>query len=201
MAKNQGRKESSLVLAAAALDEELRRYDALADEARRSSINSARSLERAVRIVQESTGRNETVQEKLRGLVAEIEASRVRQVESLHALLEAAKHAQARSEQYDALMQRFAALGESARHVNTVAAEADAKRAGGAPETEVLEGLGAIEAQMTAVVAEAEALAVAAESQDWADSKRQADAARQQLLAVKNKLTAARRTVAMRAPS
>jgi hypothetical protein len=201
VAKNQGRKESSLVLAAAALDEELRRYDALADEARRSSINSARSLERAVRIVQESTGRNETVQEKLRGLVAEIEASRVRQVESLHALLEAAKHAQARSEQYDALMQRFAALGESARHVNTVAAEADAKRAGGAPETEVLEGLGAIEAQMTAVVAEAEALAVAAESQDWADLKRQADAARQQLLAVKNKLTAARRTVAMRAPS
>jgi hypothetical protein len=199
--KNQGRKESSLVLAAAALDEELRRYDALADEARRSSINSAKTLERAVRIVQESTGRNETVQEKLRGLVGEIEASRVRQVESLNALLEAAKHAQARSEQYDALMQRFAALGESARQVNTIAAEADAKRAAGAPETEVLEGLGAIEAQMAAVVAEAEALAVVADEQDWADLKRQADGARQQLLAVKNKLTAARRTVAMRAPS
>jgi uncharacterized coiled-coil DUF342 family protein len=199
--KNQGRKESSLVVAAAALDDELRRYDALADEARRSSINSAKTLERAVRIVQESTGRNETVQEKLRGLVAEIEASRVRQVESLNALLEAAKHAQARSEQYDALMQRFAALGESARQVNTVAAEADAKRVAGAPEAEVLEGLGAIEAQMAAVVAEAEALAVEAESQDWADLKRQADAARQQLLAVKNKLSAARRTVAMRAPS
>ena len=98
-------------------------------------------------------------------------------------------------------MQRFAALGESARVVNTLAAEADAKRQVGAPEAEILEGLGNLEAQMTAVVIEAETLSAIADEQDWADLKRQADAARQQLLSVKNKLTAARRVVAMRAPS
>jgi uncharacterized coiled-coil DUF342 family protein len=199
--KNPSRKESSLVLAAAALDEELRRYDSLAEEARRSLINSGKTLERAVRIVQESTSRNETVQDKLRELVAQIEGARTRQVESLNTLLEAAKRAQSRSEQYDALMKRFAALGESAREVNTRAAEADAKRQAGAPETELLEGLGSIETQMASVVAEAETLEQIATEQDWADLKRQADAARQQLLAVKNKLTAARRVVAMRAPS
>ena len=201
MAKNQSRKESSLVLAAAALDEELRRYDSLAEEAKRSTINSGKTLERAVRIVQESTARNETVQDKLRELVAQIEGSRTRQVDSLNTLLEAARRAQARSEQYDALMKRFAALGESAREVNALAAEADAKREASAPETELLEGLGHIETLMAAVVAEAEALASMATEQDWADLKRQADAARQQLLAVKNKLSAARRVVAMRAPS
>jgi uncharacterized coiled-coil DUF342 family protein len=199
--KNPSRKESSLVLAAAALDEELRRYDSLAEEARRSLINSGKTLERAVRIVQESTSRNETVQDKLRELVAQIEGARTRQVESLNTLLEAAKRAQSRSEQYDALMKRFAALGESARAVNTRAADADAKRQAGAPETELLEGLGSIETQMASVVAEAETLEQIATEQDWADLKRQADAARQQLLAVKNKLTAARRVVAMRAPS
>jgi len=201
VSKQPSRKESPLVLAAAALDQELRRYDSLADEARRASINSGKTLERAVRIVQESTARNETVQDKLRELVAQIEGARTRQVESLNTLLEAAKRAQSRSEQFDALMQRFAALGESARVVNTLAAEADAKRQVGAPEAEILEGLGNLEAQMAAVVTEAEALSAIADEQEWDDLKRQADAARQQLLSVKNKLTAARRVVAMRAPS
>jgi len=201
VSKQPSRKESPLVRAAAARDQELRRYDSLADEARRASINSGKTLERAVRIVQESTARNETVQDKLRELVAQIEGARTRQVESLNTLLEAAKRAQSRSEQFDALMQRFAALGESARVVNTLAAEADAKRQVGAPEAEILEGLGNLEAQMAAVVTEAEALSAIADEQEWDDLKRQADAARQQLLSVKNKLTAARRVVAMRAPS
>jgi hypothetical protein len=202
VAKTQSRKESSsLVLAAAALDHELRRYDSLAEEARRSPINSAKTLARAVRIVQESAGLNETVQDKLRELVAQIEESRTRQVESLNTLLEAARRAQSRTEQYSALMKRFEALGVSAREANTLAAEADAKRLAGAPEAELLEGLGNIEAHMASVLTEAEALADIALEQDWSDLKRQADAARQQLLAVKNKLTAARRVVAMRAPS
>jgi len=199
--KSPSKKESSLVLAAAALDEELRRYDSLADESKRARIDSGKTLERAVRIVQESTARNETVQDKLRELVAQIEEARTRQVDSLNVLLDAARRAQARSEQYDALMKRFAALGESAREVNTLAGAADAKRQAGAPEGELLEGLGSLETQMSAVVDEAEALAAVADEQDWADLKRQADAARQQLLAVKNKLVAARRAVAMRAPS
>jgi hypothetical protein len=201
VAKNQPRKESPLVLAAAALDEELRRYDALAEEARRSQINSAKTLERAVRVVQESTSRNETVQEKLRGLVTQIEEARVRQVDSLNALLEAAQKAQARSQQYDDLLQRFAALGESARQVNELAADTETKRNAGASETEVLASLEKLQMQMATVVAEAEALAALATEQEWVDLERQADAVRQQVLAAKNKLTAARRAVATRAPS
>jgi hypothetical protein len=199
--KNPANKESPLVVAAAALDEELRRYDSLADEAKRSHIDSAKTLERAVRIIQESTGRNETVQDKLRGLVAEIEAARIRQVESLNTLLEAAQRTQARSEQYDALLKRFAALGESARQVNALAVEVDTQRRADAGETELVERLGTMETQMAGVVAEANALAALASEQDWSDLARQADAVRQQVLAAKNKISAARRAAVARAPS
>jgi uncharacterized coiled-coil DUF342 family protein len=199
--KNPTKKESPLVLAAAALDEELRRYDSLAEEAKKSHINSGKTLERTVRVVQESTGRNETVQAKLRDLVKEIEDARMRQVESLNTLLEAAQRAQARSEQYEGLLKRFAALGESARHVNALAIEANAQRQSGAPEVTILQGLDEVQTQMAAVVAEAEALVALATDQDWTDLERQADAVRQQILAAKNKLVAARRAVATRAPS
>jgi hypothetical protein len=199
--KNPAKKDSPLVLAAAALDEELRRYDALADEAKRSHIDSGKTLERAVRVVQESTAHNESVHQKLRGLVKEIEEARVRQVESLNVLLEAAKRAQARSEQYEALLKRFAALGETARRVNALAVEAEAKRLRGAPEAAILQGLDDVQTQMAAVAAEAEALLALATEQNWTDLERQADAVRQQVLAARNRLVAARRAAATRAPS
>ncbi len=201
MSKSQTRKDSPLVVAAAALDEELRRYDALADEAKRATINSGKTLLRAVALVNESNEKSEIIQEKLRALVTQIEEARVRQVESLNALLQAAERAQARSEQHDALVKRFAALGDSARQVQTLAADLDTKRREGSNEGEILSGLGDVEAQISAVVAEADALATLAEEQDWADLHRQADAARQQILSIKNKLAAARRDAATRAPS
>ncbi len=197
-----GNATSPLVLAAAALDEELRGYDDLAEEAKRAHIHSAKTLERAVRIVQESMSRNETVQDKLRELVAQIEAARLRQVESLNTLLEAAKHVQARSEQYDTLMKRFAALGESARAANalavSLATESDAKREAGAAESEIAASLGSVEESMAKVLTEAQALADIAAEQNWEDIKRQADSARQQVLGAKNKLTSARRNAPTR---
>lgn len=190
-----------LVAAAAALDDELRAYDELAREARRIKFDSEKSLQRAIRIVQESQGRNDAIQEKLRALVAQIEEARGRQVDSLNTLLEAAKTVQARAQEHDALMARFAALGESAQRVNTLTLELSAKRSAGASESEILQGLGEIQLQMASVVGEAEALAQRATEQEWPDLARQADAVRQQVLAAKNKLALAHKTVATRAPS
>jgi hypothetical protein len=195
VAKSSPKNESPLVRAAAALDEELRRYDALADEAKQVQISSGKALERAAKIVQESTSRNDALQEKLRELVAQIEAARGRQVESLGVLLEAARRTQARSEQYDAILQRFSALGESARGVSAQAAEASSKRgegSEGATEAEARASLAAMEVSMAGVVAEAEALTALAADQGWDDLKSQADGVRQQVLALKSKLTAAR---------
>jgi hypothetical protein len=190
-----------LVAAAAALDDELRAYDELAAEARRIKFDSEKSLQRGLRIVQESQERNDVVQEKLRALVAEIEQARIRQVESLNALLEAAKTLQARAQEHEALMARFAALGESSQRVNALTLELSAKRSAGASESEILQGLGEIQVHMASVVGEAEALAQRATEQGWPELARQADAVRQQVLAAKNKLALAHKTVATRAPS
>lgn len=191
----------ALVAAAAALDDELRAYDELAREARKIKFDSEKSLQRALRIVQESQGRNDAIQEKLRALVAQIEEARRRQVESLNTLLEAAKTVQARAQEHDSLMARFAELGESAQRINALTLELAAKRSAGASESEILQGLGELQLHMATVVGEAEALAQRATEQDWPELARQADAVRQQVLAAKNKLALAHKTVATRAPS
>jgi hypothetical protein len=190
--KNQANRESPLVLAAMGLDDELRRFDALADEAKNVQISTGKTLERAVKVVQETTVRHEALQGTLQELVRQIEAARLRQVDSLGVLLEAAKRTQLRSQQYEALLKRFGALGESARGVGTQATDADARRGAGAGEAEVRESLGAIEVAMAGVVAEAEALTALAGEQGWDDLKAKADGVRQQVLALKNKMATAR---------
>lgn len=180
------------MLAAMGLDDELRRFDALADEAKNVQISTGKTLERAVKVVQETTVRHEALQGTLQELVRQIEAARLRQVDSLGVLLEAAKRTQLRSQQYEALLKRFGALGESARGVGTQATDADARRGAGAGEAEVRESLGAIEVAMAGVVAEAEALTALAGEQGWDDLKAKADGVRQQVLALKNKMATAR---------
>lgn len=192
---------SPLVAAAAALDAELHAYDDLAREVRRVPLTSEKGLQRAVHIVQESAGRNDAVQQKVRALVEQIEQARARQVESLQALLEAARAVQARAEQHDELMRRFAALGESAQSVSAMAAELTAKRQAGAADAEVLHALDEVEARMGTVVSEAVSLVALAADQEWTDLARQADAVRQQVLSAKNKLAMARQKLATTAPS
>ena len=192
---------SPLVAAAAALEGELRAYDELAHEAQRLRIDGERGLRRGIAIVQESGGMSERIQERLRALVAEIEEVRARQVQSLTALLEAATTVEKRAQQHTELMQRFAALGESAGQVNALAMALSEKRAVGASDTELLPDLQGIQVHIDVVVAEAEALSHRAREEQWPDLARQADSLRQQVLSAKNKLALAYKTVAMRAPS
>jgi hypothetical protein len=85
--------------------------------------------------------------------------------------------------------------------VNTLAAELATKRNEGATETEVLELLREIQAQMTAVADEADGVTEAAEKDGWPEIARQADAVRQQVNAVKSKVAAAHRSISAGAPS
>jgi hypothetical protein len=192
---------SPLLAAAAALDQELRAYDELAREAKHLRVNTEKGMQRAIRIVQESNGTNETIQEKLRALVAQLEEARGRQAESMNVLLDAARSVQARAESHDTLMRRFGALGESARLVNDLVAALAAKRNEGATETETLAGLSEIQAQMASVASEAEALIQRATEEDWPEVARQADGIRQQVVSARNKLALAHRALARSSPS
>jgi hypothetical protein len=198
---NPSKAPSALLAAATALDEELRAYDDLAHDAQRAKIDSERGLRQAIGIVQDSGRRNDRIQERLRVLVGEIENARIRQAESLSILLDTARTVQARAQEHEALMGRFSVLGESAKNLNTLTKELSERRAAGASETELLEGLNSIQLQMAAVVGEAEALTERAREQQWPEIARQADSVRQQVLSAKNKLALAHKAVASRAPS
>jgi hypothetical protein len=199
MSKDSGL--SPLVAAAAAVDEELREYDELAREAQRVSLDGEKALARAARVLSASTERQSRIQEKLQALVSEIEAARVRQQKSLDALVTVSRALEARATAFDALMRRFAEMGLSAQAIHRLSADLSERKAAGAPEAELLDGLRVVEEQMVAVAAFAEGIARDAEEGGWPEIARQADALRQQLRAAKNKLSLAYKTVAARSPS
>jgi chromosome segregation ATPase len=196
------RKESSpLVAAATALDAELGGLADLARAASQESLDTERSMARATKTLTTSVEQQSFIEQRLRALVAEIERVRERQQESTQSLLDFAHEVERRGKSRDALHARFAALAESAAHVNTLAAALGERKAAGAPDAEVLERLAAIQVELAGVVGEAEVLVDAATRETWPEIARQADTVRQQMLAAKNKLALAQRTLASRAPS
>jgi chromosome segregation ATPase len=190
-----------LVAAAAALDDELRALTELADETRRESLDSERSMARATKALSAYVEQQARIEQRLRALVEEIDRARVQQQESIETLVHAAHDVERRAKSRDGLLARFAALGESAGRVSALAAELSARKGEGAADNELLSRLGAIQLEMAGVVAEAEALARAAKDDTWPEIARQADGIRQQMLAAKNKLALVQRTLAARGPS
>lgn len=192
---------SPLVAAAAAVDAELRDYDELAREARHVALDGEKALAHAARLLSESTQRQPRIQEKLKALVGEIEGARLRQQRSLDMLVETSRALEARANEFDAIMRRFAAVGESAQAIFRLTSEISNKKNNGAPESDLLEGLRQIEERMGRVLTDAADLAREAERDGWPEMARQAGCIRQQVGAAKDKLALACKTVAARAPS
>lgn len=192
---------SPLVAAAAALDDELSRLTDLAEGTKNEALDGERSMSRTTKALSASVEQQARIETRLRALVEEIERARVRQQESTKALVDVAHEVERRAKSRDELLARFAALGESAGHVNSLAVELGVRKNAGAADAEILERLASIQMEMAAVVGEAEVLFEAAKHETWPEIARQADGIRQQMLAAKNKLALAQRTVASRAPS
>jgi hypothetical protein len=195
-------KESSpLVSAAAALDKELHALAELASETKRESLNTERSIARATTALSDSVQFQARIEGKLKGLVSEIAAIQKLQQDSIDTLVTVAREVERRAKSRDELLRRFAELGAMAAQVNTLARELTTREAEGSAADERLDRLRVIEQQMDAVVAEAQSIAEAAARDDWPEFARQADSARQQMLAARNKLVLAHKGAAERAPS
>jgi hypothetical protein len=192
---------SSLVAAASAVDEQLREYDQIAQDAKRVELDSEKALTRAARILENATTKQPQIQLKLRLLVGEIEAAQGRQQASLDALVEVSRALAARAAEFEGLLGRFATLGEAAKAINQLTGELSTRKNDGASDSELLEGLRALESRIEAVIIEAQGLAKDAEENRWPEIARQADAIRQQVASAKNKLALAHRAVSERAPS
>src|SRR2546423_7499542 len=160
--------------AAAALEAELRRFEQLSELATRVELKSQKNLERASRAAQDAAEAQERVNERVRALVEAIAQARARQEEQARLLVERAGQIDERRQALEALLARFAHLGNEAAEGNALLKE-------GGDVAEAEQRLGTVAGAAEEVLHEAERVG-------FEDAVRQADSIRQQSLAARNKL-------------
>ena len=193
---------SPLVAAAEAFDESLRRFAALADGLRSTSLDSSHGLGRAADALKEVADCEEDLQAQARTLIAALTTAREAQEAQSELVRTRALEIQARSGEYAALLGRFEAIGVEAAELNTVTQRLASQRKIGerlgdrsgeqglseGDVSSLLSELGDIEERMAGVVTTSEGLANDARSADFGDLHRKTDALRQQLLAARNRI-------------
>jgi len=160
--------------AAAALEAELRRFEQVTDLAARLELKSQKNLERAARAAQDAAEAQARVAEKVSALVEEIGHARQRQESQAAQLTERAREIQSRRQVLDALLARFARLGNEAAEVNALLQK-------GGPVEEAAQ-------RLERVAASAEELLGDAQRDGFEDATRQAESIHKQSLSARNRL-------------
>jgi hypothetical protein len=185
---------SPLVAAAEAFDESLRRFAALAESLRSTSLDSSHGLGRAADALKEVADCEEDLQARARTLIAALGTAREAQERQTELVRSRALEIQARSGEYATLLGRFEAIGVDAAELNTVTQRLASQRKLGeqglneGDVSSLLSELGEIEERMATVIASSEGLANDARSAEFDDLHRKTDALRQQLLAARNRI-------------
>jgi chromosome segregation ATPase len=191
MSKRDKPPSSELTSAAEALEAQLRRFESLADQFRRSPLNSEKSLERASKLLRDVAEQDGLLNASVSALVAAVAKTRDRQQQEADSVNAHALHLQQRAELFKALLERYGALGQSAAELNQRMQEFATQRAqaqGEEHNAALLQSLEALQERMGQVADEARAVVEQAEAQDFADVGRQAESLRQQILSARNKL-------------
>jgi uncharacterized protein YoxC len=191
MSKRDKSPSSELVAAAEALDAQLTRFESLADQFRKSPLNSEKSLERASKLLRDVAEQDQQLNASVSALVAAVTATRDRQQVQAESVNARAQELQQRADTFKSLLDRYGALGQSAAELNQRMQEFAAQRGQAQTaeqNTQVLATLDALNERMGQVAEEAQAVTRLSEEQDFTDIGRQADSLRQQLLSARNKL-------------
>jgi hypothetical protein len=199
MSKRDKSPSSELVAAAEALESQLTRFESLADQLRKSPLNSEKSLERASKLLRDVAEQDQVLNASVSALVAAVTAARDRQQTQAEAVNARAQELQQRAETFKSLLERYGALGQSAAELNQRMQEFAAQRSQAqTPEqnAELLGTLDALNERMVQVAEEAQSVTKLADEQDFSDVGRQADSLRQQLLSARNKLGLLRKGLA-----
>ncbi|HEY2749064.1 MAG TPA: hypothetical protein VGL86_30800 [Polyangia bacterium] len=178
---------SSLKAAVQALDDELARFEALADAAQRTPLTSERNLEKAATAVNQAAESQQRVHGHIQALIDAITAARVKHDETAQELVKTRDLVQARGERFQTQLARFAALGKEAADISGFVRQLGELK--GKPNGEVVAQLAQVQERMTAVVAGAGALGKEAEDENMEDLGRQCDSLRQQVQSALNKVT------------
>lgn len=167
-------KPSELAEAALALDQELRRFEELAEQAGRVKLNSEKNLERATDALARAAQSQDRIQAQVQKLVAAVAAARQKQEAEAAALMARAHQIAQRRSRFGEVLQRMGGLGQMAKEVQ-----------------ERLKGAGDLDevlARMQQVADDAAEIGRAAQEGEMEDLARQADTLRQQVLTAKNKV-------------
>lgn len=187
---------SGITEAALAVEGELRKFEQLSLAARRMPIDTHRQLERAARATMEAAEGQARVKAALDALVQTIQALRERHERNLLALGERSEAIGQRASEITPLYERYAALGDESRLLNEAVKESAALAQGAKTPEQIgafaatLEG---IEGRMAKLGEDARELAREAAAAGATDLVEQAEALRQRVAAVKNKLAMLRR--------
>jgi len=190
---------STFAEAAAALEAELERFEAIAAAVARAPLSSQKAIEHAARLTRDASEAQGRYAQRLQALVAMVGSAGERQRVAAATINDRVAEIDARTVAHAELERRLGELGEEARGINARAQ--GAVGAGGVPSSpeRLAELIGALEEigeRMDAAVARALDVARDATASDFVDIARQADSLRQQLLATRNRVTLLRRGLA-----
>jgi methyl-accepting chemotaxis protein len=189
MSKRQQSESSELVNAAMAIEEELRKFEALAEEVRTGPLRSQKNLERMGKLLNTVADCDERMVAHMRSLLAVLNQWRDRQQALATQVNSRAQELQERTKVYQDLMGRFAGLGQEAGALSALMQEVAGRTQQGQPvqAEEIISSLQKVNEGMTQVAENAERLASDAAAQDFVDVARDAESLRQQLLAARNR--------------
>jgi hypothetical protein len=167
-------KPSELAEAALALDQELRRFEELAAQAGRVKLDTQRNLERATDALARAAESLDRMQAQVQRLVGSVIAARQRQEAGAGELMARAQRIAARRAEFTEAAQRMASLGQMTKEVQEqLQAGAD---------------LDGVQKRMEELIAGAAEIGGVGRQKQMEDVTREADALRQQLVAVRNKV-------------
>jgi chromosome segregation ATPase len=173
------------------LDRELRRFEELSESIEHASFNSEKNVARASHTLREIAEVGEALQTRLGAMVAVIAGFRDKQEALANAVQIKALELQERTKTLESLLVKYRTLGEDARdlneHLRSLSSDkAESEGVGSSPVFSHLQQLGE---KIGHLAAGAQSLFEQAQADDFPDVARQADALRQQLQAVRNKLS------------
>lgn len=187
MTKPKPEAASPLQAAVTALDEELARFEQLAQAAQRTPLTSERNLEKAATAINQAAESQKRVHGHIQALIDAITEARQRHDVTAEALVKTRDEVQARGERYQAQLGRFATLGKEAADISSHVRQLGALK--GRPNGEVVAELAAVQERMAKVVDGATALGKEAEAENMDDLGRQCDSLKQQVQSALNKVT------------
>jgi chromosome segregation ATPase len=179
--------DTPLQTAVQRLDEELARFDQLAQSARKIQLTSERNLEKAARAVNDAAESQRRVNEHIQGLIAAISEARTRHDAVATELLTTRDEVEARAERFQTQLARFGALGKEAADISAQVRELGAVK--DQPNAQIVALLTSVKERMTGVVAGAVALAAEADAESMEDLARQCDSLKQQVQSALNKVS------------